>query len=349
MPIFAEAEAEAKIESKEKQEKKGLFGFIKRDKSKTQTTNTRINTSKKDEKKEDVFSDIKPDEVKLENIDEKPLIDESESKKEENTEKKTANEEEKTKDTNDELKVLTDTNKIKKEGMIDVMNFIQPSIEISKDEQTKIDSALSKVEQEQLLILWRATLERNKTIRFIVQKLAPNEDDKKKNQVLSQILNTAVFLPFYAIQSVAPADTSALASYLGAGVASDIISGVSKKNKDKLILTQTEMVIMFMMIDEIAERVRQQYSNYKREMVDLLLAKEEMEAAKKEAEASLQINSPEAQFLSQIRIRQIEREVKRTEARLRSFRITLLDLCGNDALAQVDKLIEKEIKVIAAI
>ena len=53
MPIFAEA----KTESKEKQEKKGLFGFIKRDKSKTQQVNStkKIDTSKKEEKRAATF------------------------------------------------------------------------------------------------------------------------------------------------------------------------------------------------------------------------------------------------------------------------------------------------------
>ncbi len=245
--------------------------------------------------------------------------------------------------TNEELQNIVLDRKSDKEEAIDTINFIQPSIELSDEQKDKVDIMLTKFEQEQLLILWRATLERNKTIRFIVQKLAPVSDDQKKAQILSQILNTAVFLPFYALQSVAPADTSALASYLSAGVAGDLINGISTKNKDKLALSQTEMVIMFMMIDEIAERVRTEYHEYKSEKADLILARNELEEVRKEASASLELNSPQSQFLSQIRIRQIEREIKRIETRLRSKRVALIDLSGNEALASVDKLIEQEL------
>lgn len=245
------------------------------------------------------------------------------------------------------INIIQEKQKDKKEW-IDTVNFIQPSAISGNEElQNKVDKALSRAEQEQLLILWRATLERNKTIRFIVQKLAPDNDNNKRNKVLGQILNTAVFLPFYALQSVAPTDTSALASYLGAGVAGDIINGASRRNKDKLVLTQTEMVIMFMMIDEVAERVRDEFRRYKAEYIDSLLIQEEMSEARQEAAASLEINSPEAKFLTQIRLRQLERESRRINARLRSNRITLLDLCGEESVKSVDELIKKEALTLA--
>lgn len=251
---------------------------------------------------------------------------------------------------NDELINIIKDKSTEQKQWIDTMNFIQPSVVSDNPEiQNKADLLLTRTEQEQLLILWRSTLERNKTIRFIVQKLAPDNTNNKRNQVLSQVLNTAVFLPFYALQSVAPADTSALASYIGAGVASDIINGVNSRDKNKVALTQTEMVIMFMMIDNIAERVRDEFRRYKSELIDSLLAKNEMVQAKQEAVAALELDSPEARFLSQIRIRQLERESKRIDARLRSARITLLDLSGSEAVAEVDKLIKKELQAIKAL
>jgi len=261
-------------------------------------------------------------------------------------EKTTNTKAQKAEQANNELSNITKKNDKEKQGAIDTINFIQPSLDLTEDEQDKVDIFLSRAEQEQLLVLWRSTLERNKTIRFIVQKLAPETEDKKRNQVLSQILNTAVFLPFYAIQSVAPGDYTSFAGYMSSGVASDLINGKMRNNTDKLILTQTEMVIMFMMIDQIAERVRTQYHDYKRERVDYMLAAREMEEAKEEAAAALGIDSGEALFLTQIRIRQLEREMKRINARLRSNRIVIIDLCGSEALGSVDKLIDKEMNAL---
>ena len=111
-------------------------------------------------------------------------------------------------------------------------------------------------------------------------------------------------------------------------------------------LSQTEMVIMFMMIDQVAERLRQEYHAYKQEKIDAVLAQNELEEAQKEAAASLQVSTPESQFLSQIRIRQIERELRRTNLKVRSNRIVLVDLSGTEAVEQVDKLINKEMSAI---
>ena len=98
-----------------------------------------------------------------------------------------------------ELNKIAKERKQNTDKTIDAINFIQPSLSLSAEEQNKIDLALTRSEQEQLTILWRSTLERNKTIHFIVQKLAPEDQAKKKNPVLSQVLNTAILLKLLVI------------------------------------------------------------------------------------------------------------------------------------------------------
>jgi 5S rRNA maturation endonuclease (ribonuclease M5) len=264
---------------------------------------------------------------------------------EESTEK--AGEDSDLEDANEQLQGIVRNSKQNTRKTIDALNFIQPSLDLSEEQQDKVDQTLTRAEQQQLLVLWRATLSRNKTINFIVQKMAPETDKQKKARMLSHVLNTAVLLPFYAIQTVSPSDTSAFASYLGAGVANDLIQGHLEHNQDKLILTQTEMVIMFMMLDQVAERVRNNFHQYKQNRMDAYLARQEMNAARKEASAALEIDSPEAKFLSQIRIRQLERELRRINLRTRSSRIVLVDLAGQDAVEQVDKAIDREFEAIA--
>jgi hypothetical protein len=54
----------------------------------------------------------------------------------------------------------------------------------------------------------------------------------------------------------------------------------------------------------------------------------------------------ESKFLSQVRIRQIERELRRISYRARSARIVLVDLSGPEAVDQTDKLMNKEMKAV---
>jgi hypothetical protein len=308
---------------KPEKEKKGLFGKLKKGKPiEEKKPVVKVQESKPVSPKEDLQKPIAVAEPKVQK-------------------QETA-----TKSEDAELSKITKDRKENTKKTIDAINFIQPSIDLTKEEQTKIDMNLTKAEQEQLTVLWRATLERNKTIRFIVEKLTPDDKNKKKNQIMSQILNTAIFLPFYALQTVAPTDTSSLASYIGAGLASDLINGKAQKNSDKMQLSQTEMVIMFSMIDQIAERVREQYHSFKQEKIDAALAEEELQDAKSEAAASLDMNNPQARFLSQIRIRQIERELRRIKLRLRSSRIVLVDLSGPEAVEGVEMLIDREVAAL---
>jgi hypothetical protein len=81
------------------------------------------------------------------------------------------------------------------------LNFIQPSVALTTEEQQAIDEFFSRNEQEQLLNLWKATIERNKTIQFIIQKLTPANSPQEGNSLLSRTLGAAIFLPFYALHS----------------------------------------------------------------------------------------------------------------------------------------------------
>ncbi len=290
----------------------------------------------------------------IQNPKQKDIATKNQPKKEQTTEEKADSElkpltlegEPKEEKPSQELSSITKKSKNKANENIDVLNFVQPSVSVSPEEQATVDMILSRAEQEQLILLWRSTLERNKTIRFIVQKLTPEGNGKKKNQALSQILNTAIFLPLYALQSVAPADVTSMASILGAGVASDLINGHNSRNADKMVLSQTEMVIMFMMIDQVAERVRESFRTFKQEKVDAALVQDEFESARQEAAASLDLTSPESRFLTQIRLRQLEREMRRINIRLRSSRITLIDLAGPEPVSMVEAKIDQEVQAI---
>ena len=91
-----------------------------------------------------------------------------------------------------------DLQKTEEEGL----NFIQPSLALTPEEQQAIDEFFSRNEQEQLLNLWKATIERNKTIQFIIQKLSPANSPQQGNSLLSRTLGAAIFLPFYALQAL---------------------------------------------------------------------------------------------------------------------------------------------------
>ena len=232
-----------------------------------------------------------------------------------------------------------DLQKEEEEGL----NFIQPSVALTGEEQQAIDEFFSRNEQEQLLNLWKATIERNKTIQFIIQKLSPANSPQQANSLLSRTLGAAIFLPFYALQALTNNAGAYYGSQVGGRVLGSVIEGKMKKNQTEIQLSQTEAIILFMLTDEVAERLRQRYHAYKKLMVERVLATNELEEAKKDNLTAQDSGSAPAQVLADIQRRSIEREIRRLDAQLRSQKNSLIELAGPVAVGDLDKQLQLEL------
>lgn len=223
------------------------------------------------------------------------------------------------------------------------LNFIQPSLALTQEEQKAIDEFFSRNEQEQLLNLWKTTIERNKTIQFIIQKLTPASSPQEANSLLSKTLGAAIFLPFYALQAFTNNTGAYYGSQLGGRVLGSVVQGKMKKNQAEIQLSQTEAIILFMMIDEVAERLRQRYHAYKSIMVERILATNELEEAKKDSLDAQDSKSPGAEILASIQRRSIEREIRKLDAELRSNKNALIELAGPMAVNDLDNQLKLEL------
>ena len=223
------------------------------------------------------------------------------------------------------------------------LNFIQPSLQLTKEEQLAIDDFFSRNEQEQLLNIWKSTIERNKTIQFIIQKLSPANTTKEGNSLLSKTLGAAIFLPFYAIQAFTDNAGAYFGSQVGGRVLGSVVEGKMRKDQAVQQLSQTEAIVLFMLVDEVAERVRQRYHEYKRLMVERSLATSELEETKKDSLDAQETNSPSTQLLSSIQRRAIEREIRKLDAQIRSHKHALIELAGPVAVNNLEEQLKIEL------
>ena len=223
------------------------------------------------------------------------------------------------------------------------LNFIQPSIALTQEEQSAIDEFFSRNEQEQLLNLWKATIERNKTIQFIIQKLSPAKTPQESNSILSKTIGAAIFLPFYALQALSNNAGAYYGSQVGGRVLGSVVEGKMHKNQAQIQLSQTESIILFMMTDEVAERLRQRYHSYKKLLTERMLATSELEESKKDSLDAQETQSQEAQLLTSIQRRSIEREIRSLDAQLRYQRNALVELSGIEAVANLDNQLKLEL------
>ena len=241
---------------------------------------------------------------------------------------------------------LSDLKTVRKE-MQDIeqegLNFIQPSLELTLEEQKAIDEFFSRNEQEQLLNLWKATIERNKTIQFIIQKLTPLESPQAKNSLLAKTIGAAIFLPFYALQAFNNNAGALYGSQVGGRVLGGVVEGKMRKNQAEIQLSQTEAIILFMMIDEVAERLRQRYHDYKKLMVERALATKELEETKKDGLEAQESNSQGAELITSIQRRGVEREIRKLDAQIRAQKNALVELSGPQAIGNLDDQLKLEL------
>ena len=238
---------------------------------------------------------------------------------------------------------LEQTRKELKKTEEEGFNFIQPSLALTPEEQLAIDEFFSRNEQEQLLNLWKATIERNKTIQFIIQKLSPANSPQQANSVLAKTVGAAIFLPFYALQALTNNAGAYYGSQVGGRVLGSVVEGKMNKNQAQLQLSQTESIILFMMIDEVAERLRERYHSYKKLMVERILATSELEEAKQDVLDAQETASQSTQLFANIQRRSIEREIRNTDAQLRYQKNSLVELAGIEAVSEFDKQLKLEL------
>src|SRR3989338_4052670 len=223
------------------------------------------------------------------------------------------------------------------------LNFIQPSLALTEEEQKAIDEFFSRNEQEQLLNLWKSTIERNKTIQFIVQKLTPANSPQEANSLLSKTIGAAIFLPFYALQAFSNNAGAYYGSQVGGRVLGNVLEGKMQKNQAQIQLSQTEAIILFMMIDEVAERLRQRYHAFKRVLVERTLATSELDETKKDTLDAQDSMSSGAEVIAGIQRRATEREIRKLDAELRSHRNTLIELAGPQSVSELDQQLKIEL------
>jgi hypothetical protein len=224
------------------------------------------------------------------------------------------------------------------------LDFIFPSVSSETGSETTKEEFFSQTEKEQLLELWRATIARNRTIQFIIKSLSQNPNEIEANNAVMQVLSRALFVPFYAVSAVANNALVSGGSAVGARVIGDVVDNVNNQNNNNQQITRTDMIVLFMLVDEVAERLRTAYYAYKEAKIQKELIKFELVPARMDASEALEKNLPESIFFTRTVLRDLERKLRQTELALSTNQRTLAELAGQETLDSVNVLIDLEVE-----
>lgn len=221
------------------------------------------------------------------------------------------------------------------------LNFIFAS-ENPEQEEISSEKYFSQTEKEQLLELWRATIARNRTIQFIIKVLSTNPDDLEQNNAVMQVISRALFVPFYAVSAIAENSLVSGGSAVGARVIGDVVDAKNKNSARDQEITNTEIMVLFMLVDEVAQRLRSAYSDYKSLRVEKKFIDYELEGARIDAGEAMQLGYQESIFFTRMAVRDVERDLRANRLALQAARRDLIELSGEKAVDSVDLLIDME-------
>jgi hypothetical protein len=332
-------------DKKDTSTKKSFSFFNKKDKNKNDTVDSKDNTSL-DNNNETTSNQTtqKSSTENLNSIDTKDL--EKSSADQTNTDKNQPT----TENSKNLKKINLDDDSFKsapapsEDNQAIKLDELDTGIDLNDEE---ISAEFEHGEKEQLLELWRATLLRNRTIQFIIKFLGTDPNAIEEKNKVMQSLTKALFVPFYTASALTRSSVIASGASLGARVIGDV---VENHNQDKAVdrqLSRTDMVVMFMLVDEVAERVRTNFYSYKDAKVRLALINKDLETARADDATIFAVsdggNLNRERILSQLIIRDLERKERVTKLDYMSSKRTLVELAGKEAVDNVEPLIDAEI------
>jgi hypothetical protein len=215
--------------------------------------------------------------------------------------------------------------------------------ETDGEAQEKVDTIVD-AEKQQLQDLWQATILRNPDIQFVINKLQPTSDQSHATAYMMKALGQALF----GIMSAAPLMTPTpspmmfMGSNAGASLLSNLFASHEAKAAKKYAISQEQATILYKIVRDVADKLVEDYRNYKREIVALEAAQRDFEDLQRmAAEANPGANAAEA-IKIEYTIRRAKRDLDYISENIRRERQALFDLGGADAVAKLDQQLAEE-------
>jgi hypothetical protein len=237
------------------------------------------------------------------------------------------------------------TDKIGRSGILkqaSQVNVLPLPLMESADEAEQKENTVLSAEQKQLSDLWESALTRSPDIQFVVQKLMPTNNPGHANTVMLRMLNTALFTAMNAATMMAPSPGMMMMNQGAGSLIGGILGSQESKMAKNARLSQTEGIMLFTIVRNTADKLVENYRNYKktintREKADGDLG--ELQTMVSEAKMG---QDPAKQVEMDYTVKRAQREVEALTDDVKKYRQTLVDLAGAEAVAKLDKQVEDE-------
>jgi hypothetical protein len=204
-------------------------------------------------------------------------------------------------------------------------------------------------EKSELADLWDAALSRNQDIQFVVQKLMPSKDPKHTTAMMMKLLSTAMYGAMSASTMMMPGGTSAgqmqgmyMAQNAGAGLVMNVLNGAAAKSARKAQVTETEAIMLYNIIRNVADKVVENFHEYKKNRTNVDRGYTDYQDLQNMVSDARAGQDPAKQIEMEYTLRKARRDIDALNDDVRRTRQSLVDLAGGESIDRLDKQISIE-------
>lgn len=216
------------------------------------------------------------------------------------------------------------------------------ALQESQEEINQKLDALNESERTEMSELWEATLASSPDIQFVIERLMPTSNHTHATTILSRMLSTAVVGAMGALSMVAPRPGTTAITQSSSNIIGSLLSAQDRKNLRKAQISEAEIIMLYKMVRDTADKLVEDYRTYKRTVVlyqRALVDQADLEGMA--ADVRSRHGSPEQIEVDYI-IRHQQNYVLGIRYDLRRYRQQIVDLAGGSAVEKLDGRIEDE-------
>jgi hypothetical protein len=222
------------------------------------------------------------------------------------------------------------------------VNVMPLPLLMSDDEAEKKIETVVDAEKAELAELWESTLTRSPDIQFVIQKLMPSSNPGHAASIIMRMLGTAVYGGMGAMQMMMPNAAGYMLSGTGGSAIMNVLNVQEGKIAKNARLSQTEAIMLYNMVRTTADKLVENFRNYKKCMSNMQKANTDLQDLQGMVSDARAGQDPTKQLEMEYTIRKQQREVDLIGEDLKRFRQGLVDLAGPEAIAKLDKEVDDE-------
>jgi len=224
-------------------------------------------------------------------------------------------------------------------------NIMPLALMESRDEADRKQEARFDAEKEELTDLWNATLTRSPDIQFVSQKLLPSSNPGHTTAVMMKGLQSVMFGAAGAAAIISPTPATMMTANMGAQMINQVLGMGAGRAEKAARLSQTESIMLYTIVRTTADKLVDNFRNYKKTIINLKVAENDMVDLQSMVK-NMPAMSPKDQLETNYTLRKQQRDIAAITEDARRHRQSLSDLAGGDAVAKLDQQIDQEQQAI---